>query len=174
MPHNPLGTNEGNHMRQDTEFVRPDDWTMGHKVLYDLGFLGRYLHYAAGGRSGQKRIITSLACSDGHMAQRDLQEHLGITSGAISEVLAKVEADGLVERARSKEDGRQQEVRLTERGLELARTYAKERDRFEGECLACLTENEQDQLLGLLDHLVDHWKQVAQDAGAANGREARA
>ncbi len=164
-------------MRQDTDFVRPDDWSTSHKVLHDLGFFGRYLHYAAGGRSGQKHIITFLSFHDGHMTQRELQESLDISSGAISEVLAKVEADGLVERTRSKEDRRLQEVRLTERGRELAQTYARERNAFESASLGCLDAGEQDQLLSLLDRLVEHWRDLARDTCSANTtieKEARA
>ncbi len=159
-------------MRQDPDFVRPDEWSTEHKVLFDLGFFGRYLHYAAGGRSGQKHIITYLACHDGHMTQRELQEHLDIKSGSLSEVLAKVEADGLIERTRSQEDRRLQEVRLTARGREQAKAYVEDRDRFETASLACLTDDERGQLLSLLDRVADHWKSIAQATCAtSNERE---
>ncbi|MBR3383833.1 MAG: MarR family transcriptional regulator [Atopobiaceae bacterium] len=158
-------------MRQDQDFVRPDEWSTEQKVLFDLGFFGRYLHYAAGGRSGQKRIITYLACHDGHMTQRELQETLDIKSGSLSEVLAKVEADGLIERTRSQEDRRLQEVRLTARGREQAKAYVEDRERFEAASLACLTDDERGQLLSLLDRVTDHWKSIAQSACASPSNE---
>lgn len=158
-------------MRIDSDCVRPDDWSMGHKVIHDLGFFGHFLHFTAGGRSGQKHVITYLSFHDGHMSQRELQDRLEISSGALSEVLAKVEADGLIERTRSEADRRLQEVRLTERGHELALTYAEERGSFEDACLSCFDEAEQAQLLTLLDRLVDHWKALAKERGAAKGSE---
>lgn len=127
-------------------------------VLHDLGFFGYYLHVHAGGRSGQKHILTRLYKSGGHMTQRDLQEAAGISSASISEVLSKLESGGLICRTRSDEDRRQLDIALTQEGSDRAEQIIGERHAFEDRCLACLDAQEQQQLVELLDRLVDHWK----------------
>lgn len=127
-------------------------------VLFDLGFFGHYLHQNAGGRSGQQHILVKLLKNGGHMTQRDLQEAAGISSAAISEVLAKLEAAGLVQRTRSDEDRRQLDIALTAEGQARAEELIEERRSFEAVCLTCLSEQEQQQLVGMLDRLVKHWE----------------
>lgn len=51
-----------------------------------------------------------------------IRELLGLDPGYLSRILAKFEAEGLVLRERSAEDGRRQVVRLTDGGLEAYRT----------------------------------------------------
>ena len=94
------------------------------------------------------------------MTQRDLQESAGISSGSMSEVVAKLETAGLIVRSRSDEDRRQQEITLTEKGRERAEVLIERREAFEDECLACLDEDERLQLVELLDRLVEHWKGI--------------
>ena len=129
-------------------------------VLHDLGFFGHYLHVNAGGRSGQQHLVVKLYRNDGHMTQRDLQESAGISSGSMSEVVAKLEAAGLIVRSRSDEDRRQQEITLTSKGRERAEVLIERHRAFEEECLACLDDDERLQLVGLLDRLVEHWKGI--------------
>lgn len=127
-------------------------------VLFDLGFFGHYLHQNAGGRSGQRHILVKLLIRGGHMTQRELQEAADISSAAISEVLAKLEAAGLVRRTRSDEDRRQLDIALTADGEARATELIEERRAFEAECLTCLDEQEQRQLVGYLDRMVEHWR----------------
>lgn len=127
-------------------------------VLHDLGFFGHYLHMHAGGRSGQQHILVKLHKSGGHMTQRDLQEAAGISSASISEVLAKLETAGFIERTRSDEDRRQLDIALTAEGASRAEELIEHRKAFESQCLACLDESEQRELASLLDRLATHWR----------------
>lgn len=136
-------------------------------VLFDLGFFGHYLHIHAGGRSGQQHILVKLLLHGGDMTQRDLQEVSGISSAAISEVLAKLEGTGLIRRTRSDEDRRQLVIALTTEGTARAEELVEQRQAFEEQCLTCLDEQEQEQLVGLLDRLVDHWKAIEREEGCA-------
>ena len=136
-------------------------------VLHDLGFFGHYLHIHAGGRSGQQHILVKLHKSGGHMTQRDLQEAAGISSASISEVLAKLECAGLIERTRSDEDRRQLDIALTSEGKSRAEGLVEERREFEAQCLACLDEGEQEQLAALLDRLVEHWRGIEGEGACA-------
>jgi len=134
------------------------DWTREHRILHDLGFFGHYLHVNVGGRSGKQHILMKLDKAGGSLSQRELQEHSDISAAALSEVLAKLEAEGLVERARSQEDRRQMMVSLTPEGAERAIMMHKRFEEFERECVVCLDEDEQEQLLGLLDRMAEHWR----------------
>lgn len=134
-----------------------ESWTLGYRVLYDLGFFGHYLHVHAGGRSGKQHILAKLDLAGGHLSQRELQERSHISSAALSEVLCKLDAEGLVSRTRSEEDRRQMDIALTESGAEQAAKWKRELEAFEVECLSCLSDEEQGQLLSMLDRLVDHW-----------------
>ncbi len=134
-------------------------------VLHDLGFFGHYLHMHAGGRSGQQHILVMLRTSGGHMTQRELQEAAGISSASTSEVLAKLECAGLIERTRSDEDRRQLDIALTQEGMARATELIEQRHAFEDRCLACLDETEQQHLVALLDRLVEHWTALEEERG---------
>lgn len=136
-------------------------------VLFDLGFFGHFLHQNAGGRSGQQHILVKLLINGGHMTQRDLQEAAGISSAAISEVLAKLETAGLVQRTRSDEDRRQLDIALTADGEARAQELVERRRSFEAECLTCFDEQEQQQLVVMLDRLVEHWRELPRKEACA-------
>lgn len=149
-----------------TAIPQADDPIARH-VLRNLGFFGHYLHQNAGGRSGQQHILVQLLKRGGHMTQRELQELSQISSAALSEVLAKLECSGLIERTRSDEDRRQLDLALTAEGTQRAQQVIEEREAFEGQCLACLSAQEQRELSQLLDRLAEHWRSI-------EGEEARA
>lgn len=147
--------------------VPVDKLPLPRHVLHDLGFFGHYLHLHAGGRSGQQHILVRLHKSDGHMTQRDLQEDAGISSASISEVLAKLECAGLINRTRSDEDRRQLEISLTQEGEARAQELIEQRREFEERCLVCLSDEEQQQLVTLLDRLVEHWQGLEGEGACA-------
>ena len=88
---------------------------MPERIIEYLGACGRFLHYKMGEKAGRRRIFTILSKAK-ELPQRELQDILGICSGSLSEILAKMEADGFLEKAKSKTDGRQLNLRLTEAG----------------------------------------------------------
>lgn len=137
---------------------RDEDESLSHRVLHDLGFFGHYLHVHAGGRSGKQQVLAKIHKSGGHLSQRELQEHSHISSAALSEVLSKLEGEGLISRIRSDEDRRQMDISLTESGNAQALMHKREFEAFEAECLSCLSDSEQEELLGLLDRLAEHWR----------------
>ena len=128
------------------------------RLLHDLGYFGHYLHLHAGGRGGKQFVIISLVLHGGEMSQRDLLERACISSASLSEVLAKLEAEGLVTRTKSEEDRRLLAVALTEAGREKAEEVLEYKNRFEEESFACFDEQERTQLLDYLDRLVKHWR----------------
>ena len=133
------------------------DASLELRLLHDFGFFGHYLHLHAGGRSGKQHILARLLRHGGHLTQRELFAGCQISSAALSEVLAKLEAAGLIERSRSDEDRRQQEVTLTEEGEQLAHQIQQRKWDFEAHASEVLTPDERNQLINMLDRLVDHW-----------------
>ena len=109
-------------------------------ALHDLGYLGHYLHVHTGGRNGRQRTLMRLP-DDGPIT------------------LAKLEAEGLLVRERSREDRRQLVLTLTDEGREAARRAWRERLDFEERAFSCLTAGELDALVRMLDRVRDQWQQ---------------
>ena len=93
--------------------------TPTRRALHDLGYLGHYLHVHTGGRNGRQRTLMRLL-DEGPITQRSLLDQSGVSSATLSETLAKLEAEGLLVRERSREDRRQLVLTLTDEGREAA------------------------------------------------------
>lgn len=130
-----------------------DEW----KIINDLGYIGHFLFVHVGGRSGKHRVLSYLYVSGGRRSQRQLVDHAGSTSAALSEVLAKLEAEGLVTRTRSEQDKRQLDVVLTEEGRKRAQEVIQWQQIFLGEAFAGFSAAEQKQLATLVGRLATHW-----------------
>lgn len=128
--------------------------------MRDLGYFGHFLHLHAGGRSGKRHMLERILREGGTVSQRELQDTVPISSAAVSEVLAKLESEGLITRRRSESDKRQLDVTLTAEGEVEAQVCAEKRAKFETEALSVLTEDERCQLLGMLDRLMGHWQSI--------------
>jgi DNA-binding MarR family transcriptional regulator len=70
-------------------------------------------------------LLTSLARGEG-VTQKELVGRTGSDPNTVSEMLARLEAKGLVERRRHAEDGRARSVSLTRRGRQVQRTLWEE------------------------------------------------
>jgi DNA-binding MarR family transcriptional regulator len=145
-------------MSDPPEHARAPEQDLTTALLSDLGFCGHYLHFHRGGRSGRAHILCRLLRHGGEMPQRDLQESFGLKAGSLSEVLAKAEEQGLVERTRIEGDRRQLVVRLTPAGHEAAVADLGTRETFASECFSCLSTTEQEDLLVMLDKIRNHWE----------------
>ena len=106
------------------------------------------------GRASQENILVILDASDG-MTQRELTERLHIQPGSVSEILSKLEAAGYVTRTENETDRRTANVHLTDAGKEKA-AEAGTHDRRE-DLFSCLTEDEKETLLSLLEKLRADW-----------------
>lgn len=133
------------------------------RILADFGYFGHYLHLHAGGLSGKQHLLIYLLDKDGETSQRELQESVPVSSATLSETLAKLESEGLIERTRSPKDRRQLYIRLTKSGYEIGKACAYRKRVFMGNALSPLSEEEKLRLLGMLDCLVDHWTDMEED-----------
>lgn len=145
-------------MDQATQTVPADGMETEYRLLGDLGFFGHYLHLHAGGRSGKQHILRKLLHNGGHLTQRELGEATDVSSAALSEVLAKLEAEGLITRTRSAADQRQRDIALTEAGLAAARLCSQDDAAFRQVAFEPLAAEERAQLLSQLDRVRAHWE----------------
>lgn len=97
----------------------------------------------------QARVIFELAQAKSTRVG-DLRQMLGIDAGYLSRLLSKLEADGVVERTRSAEDGRRQELALTKKGRQSFGVLNARSTRAIGELVSDLSEPERDQLVSAM------------------------
>ena len=134
--------------------------SVGKRILHDFGYFGHFLHMHAGGRAGKQYVLIRLLKSGGSLTQRELQEVGGTASASMSEVLAKLEGEGLIERVPLETDARQRMVRLTSAGAAKATDIEAHRLRFEEDALSPLSEDEQGELVEMLDRIAAHWRKI--------------
>ena len=91
----------------------------------------------------------------GEMSQAQIAAHLGIRPQSLSELLSKMECDGLIVRRQSTEDKRQTLVSLTECGRSRVETFRETHRKRAAEFLEPLTEEEKNRLAEILRKLVD-------------------
>lgn len=140
------------------------------QIISQLRFCGHFLHYRMGECHGRRRILTYI---DDHpeMLQSELQEILGIRSASISEMIINLEADGLVEKAKSEKDGRHVVLRLTPEGHAQALYFKKEYLKRVEEMTSCLTPEELKEFHRLLDKIVSHWQNIDEISDFPDNRQ---
>lgn len=126
------------------------------EIIKSMGECGHFLFYKTGGKYGRTRILTTLL-EHGEILQCNLQSVLGISSGAMSEILAKIESDEYIEKKRSDTDGRQIVLKLTETGKLKAKQMQQDYEKKITYMLSCLTASQQKSLLDMLQTLLVHW-----------------
>ena len=141
----------------DGEQVYP----IAKRILSGLGFCGHYMHFHGGGVSGKAPIICLLAKQPGgEMSQQELGMHFDLKPGSLSEILSKLELNGLIERSRNPKDRRQLTIRLTETGRENARIDQAARIRFREQAFSALTHDEREDLAEMLDKIRVTWEEL--------------
>ncbi len=128
-------------------------------VIKQLRTCGHFLYFRMGGKIGRRRILVVLE-KHHELLQKELQEILEVQSGSLSEIIIKMENDGLIEKAKSERDGRHLVLRLTEKGLKEAKIARSEHDKHVEELMSCLAENEKQELYNLLSKILLHWKDI--------------
>lgn len=105
----------------------------------------------------QNRILSVLN-QEGSMTQKALMCRMQIQPGSLSEVLAKVEGAGLVERHRCEDDRRNFEIRLTQEGVKQAEAFERDRQDMAQLLFATLNAGEKQQLMNVMTKLHEHWE----------------
>ena len=121
--------------------------------LWDVHHKMRRLH---DGKSSQSRILIVLREHEG-MTQRELTDHLHVQPGSASEILSKMEQSGLITRTPNPSDQRTMDIVLTEKGISLAAEARAQRKALYDQLFVCLSPEEQDTLLSLLEKMMADW-----------------
>lgn len=101
-------------------------------------------------KASQSRILIVLQ-EQGMMTQRDLTQHLQIQPGSASEILAKLEKRGLIEKEPLESDRRTARIFLTEEGSMMAAEAMQQRRELHKEMFACLSREKKARLFTLLE-----------------------
>lgn len=132
------------------------------KLIINLKDLGHIMRFQYEGKASQKRILIILN-ETGKITQRELTERLGIQPGSASEIIAKLENSGFITRTQNEDDRRTTDICLTGEGRELAAQAAQQRRSRHEEMFSCLSDEEKEELLLLMEKLYSDWESRYRD-----------
>lgn len=141
--------------------TEPSTRSRADAIIRELGYCGHYLRFHVGGRSGREPILCVLHAMGGQMSQQALGAKFELKPGSLSEILAKMEASGAIERTRDPNDRRQLFVHLTEAGEAEAIRAIEAQKHFRSAAFSVLSDDEQDHLIELLGRVHEHWEELA-------------
>ncbi len=121
-------------------------------LLKQLHLLSRSLQLQTQDSSSRYRIFCILA-ERGRIGQQELKDLLGIKSGSLSELLAKLEKKNLIRRKKNETDKRNRDIVLTEDGGNWLRDH-KPKGSGASHLFSVLSADEKAQLSALLGRLV--------------------
>ncbi|MDE5908027.1 MAG: MarR family transcriptional regulator [Lachnospiraceae bacterium] len=127
------------------------------KLIINLRDLNHMMRLLYEGKASQRRILIILNESE-TITQRDLTERLGIKPGSASEILSKLESAGLIIRTQNETDRRTTDVCLTDSGRKLAQEALEQRQKRHEEMFSCLSGEERQELLSLLESVCADWR----------------
>lgn len=133
-----------------------------HDLYKDIRKLGHFLYYLMGEKSGQRRVLFTLDCY-GDMTQRELQERLSVKSSTMSEMISKMERDGLIVKQPSLKDKRSIVLSLSAKGKKDAQQHQVIMNAVLEKLFECLDEKEKEQMLIYSERLLTHWKEIDED-----------
>lgn len=120
----------------------------------------------SGRQRGQKRILQILLQSP-QMSQKELLDKMNIEPGSMSEVLAKMEDKGLIQREKDVNDRRKMLITLTKEGQNAAEHSSGNMDESMFEVLS---EEEKETLKTILGKLLEQWKAERKEHGRGHHR----
>lgn len=128
-----------------------------NKLIWNFRDIGHIVRHISEGKGSQKRILIILN-ETGVVTQSELTQRLGIQPGSASEVFGKLENAGLIVRTPNEADRRTTDIHLTEEGKAQAEIAAQQRVQRHNAMLACLSQEEKETLLSLLEKIEAYWK----------------
>lgn len=137
--------------------IHYDATDINDKLIINFRDLNHTIRSLYEGRGSQKRILIILN-EVGTITQHMLTRRLGIQPGSASEVLAKLEKNGLITRSLSVVDRRTADITLTEKGKNMAEEFLTQRKKRHEEMFLCLSDNDKKELLALLEKINVDWE----------------
>lgn len=148
---------QGKHRDQEMYAANDPAADINDDLIIRLRDLHHTMRSLYEGKASQKRILIILNGS-GAITQRDLTERLGIQPGSASEILSKLEGSGWIVRTQNEADRRTTDISLTDSGREIAEEALRQRRKRHEEMFSCLSGEEKQELLSLLDKVRCDWK----------------
>ena len=134
-------------------------------LIFALRDVSHVMHVLYEGKGSQKRVLMVLQELGAPITQRELTERIGVQPGSASEVLGKLEEAGLISRTANQEDRRTTDIRLTPEGESAAKEAQARCDERHRQMFACLTPDEKEELLLLLEKLRREWETYRPNRG---------
>lgn len=138
---------------ENTPFFSREE-NLSHLLIH----CGQRLGVRHGNRRSQGRILRILY-QHGPMTQKELQEKLDIQPGSMSEIAAKLEHRGLVNRYKDPADKRKIFLALTDAGRTDVEEHRIARQERQRKNFSHLSDEEKDTLEALLTRLLDAWQE---------------
>ena len=139
-----------------------------NKLIWNIRDMGHIIRALSEGKASQSRILILLD-EEETITQSELTERLGVQSGSVSEVIGKLESAGLIMRTPSEQDRRTSDIRLTEAGKLHAQKAFEQRKQRHTEMFSCLSEEDKDDLLMLLEKVNHDWRHRYGEKSAEHG-----
>lgn len=134
--------------RNQIEFVRSFNRTVTQRIgALEDSYLSR------GRPLGEARVIFEAGRAQ-QLDLRELRAKLGLDSGYLSRLVRSLEAQGVAEVAKSPEDGRVRELRLTNIGRAEFEAYDAASDRLAAEILSPLDARQRERLVSAMSEVV--------------------
>lgn len=122
------------------------------------------MQHRKGHMQGRGQILITLL-KQGELTQRELMDDADVRSSSISELMGKMESDGLISREKDENDKRNLRIALTEKGQAEAQAQLESRRQSSRDLFQTLNEEEKGQLENILGKLLDSWKQDGMHEG---------
>lgn len=147
----------GNKPHLERHMDRYQNANRNDKLVMNLRDISHLMRRQYEGKASQKRILIILHES-GTLTQKELTERMGIRPGSASEILSKLEHAGLIARSINEADRRTIDIQLTDTGSKLALDAVEQRQKRHQEMFSCLSAEEQQTLLSLLEKIHADWE----------------
>ena len=148
---------QGKHRDQEMHAANNPAADINDNLIISLRDLHHTMRLLYEGKASQKRILIILNGLEA-ITQRDLTKRLGIQPGSASEILSKLEESGWIVRTQNEADRRTTDISLTDSGREIAEEALRQRRKRHEEMFSCLSGEEKQELLSLLDKVRCDWK----------------
>jgi len=116
--------------------------------------MARKAHGGDHGGHAQRRVLGILR-EEGATSQRELMERFGVRSSTLSEVLGKLERNGLIVREVDENDRRGYVIRMSDRAVEVDAEAGKPPFAASEDYFACLDAEERRSLKGILQKIAE-------------------
>ena len=126
---------------------------------HKLRVLGHKL-YHYGNKGGQKRILIALYRNGNRMSQKELMEHLDVKAGSLSEILSKMEEEGLIIRQANPNNKKCLDILVSDLGNERISEYIRQRDDLILKLFKNFSEEESQVFQEMLDRLISNFDEV--------------